>query len=353
MTTNREIERRNTLRFWGLRVAIVLVLLAVPLVWLTFPRPFRGEPLPNPNGYETLLAAAASMTTQSPMRKTELISLNDATTEELSTFVATNEEAIAKTKLGLDQASFVPLTGATTLQSHMNDSGQLRNLGRLIPAEAMLFERENHQIEAADRFLDTIRLGHAFSQGGLIMDRLVENAVQWPGIEGLNRLSATFTPTDAKRLAKEVERLDGAREPLDRVIARDLSFGMAQGGWQLRLAYAVYRKPLQGLLKPAIASAELADNRGRASLRLLAATLALRAYRLDHPDAPAPDSLDPLIPAYLSAVPIDPFGKGPLKLKRQGGQAIPYSVGVNGIDEGGIPPESKKSTGNDLLLEVP
>lgn len=353
MATNVEVERRNALRFWGLRIAVVLLVLAVPIVWLTFPRPFRGEPLPNPNGYDTLLSAAGAMKTQSPRRKTEPISLDDATTEELRAFVSANEEAIASAKFGLRQASYVPLTGAKTLQSHMNDFGKLRGLGRLIPAQAMLFERENQPIEAADRFLDTIRLGHAFSQGGLIMDRLVENAVQWPGIEGLNRLSATFTTTDAKRLAREVERLEDTREPLDRVVDRDHAFALAQGGWPLRLAYAVNRKALQGFMKPAIASAEQADRRGRAALRLLATTLALRAYRLDHPDAHAPASVYLLIPDYLSAIPIDPLGKGPLKLKRQGGEVIPYSVGVNGLDDGGIPPESKKSTGNDLLLGIP
>ncbi len=83
----------------------------------------------------------------------------------------------------------------------------------------------------------------------------------------------------------------------------------------MRLAYFVNRGALNTLLKPAHDGVDFADRRTSAKLRALAATLALHAWRLDHPAAPLPQALDVLTPDYLTAVPVDPFGKGPLRLK--------------------------------------
>ena len=59
--------------------------------------------------------------------------------------------------------------------------------------------------------------------------------------------------------------------------------------------------------------------------------LALKSYK----DAVGklPDSLDQLAPAYLSAVPIDPFDGKPMKYSAA--KKILYSVGPDGIDSGG------------------
>ena len=92
---------------------------------------------------------------------------------------------------------------------------------------------------------------------------------------------------------------------------------------------------VSAMLKPQEDSLRLLDRRNVAKLRILATNLALRAYRLDHPDAPLPPNVDAVVPAYLAEVPADPFGKGPLRMKVGGGAAVVYSVGPDGIDDGG------------------
>jgi hypothetical protein len=70
-------------------------------------------------------------------------------------------------------------------------------------------------------------------------------------------------------------------------------------------------------------------------LRGLIIQLALRAYCLEHGEAP--NALAALVPDYLSRLPDDPFGVGTFKFKREADRVIFYSVGVNGRDDGGVP----------------
>ncbi len=68
---------------------------------------------------------------------------------------------------------------------------------------------------------------------------------------------------------------------------------------------------------------------------LLAVGLALRAYRLDHGAYPA--GLSDLVPDYLDAVPNDPFAEDvPLRYRIDGDRYILYSVGPDGVDDGGM-----------------
>ena len=67
---------------------------------------------------------------------------------------------------------------------------------------------------------------------------------------------------------------------------------------------------------------------------LLLATMALRAYKLDHGTYPA--ALSALSPIYLKSVPADPFAQSnPLRYKLTGDRYVLYSVGPDGRDDGG------------------
>ena len=63
--------------------------------------------------------------------------------------------------------------------------------------------------------------------------------------------------------------------------------------------------------------------------------IAIERYRRDHAGA-LPDTLDALVPAYLSEIPADPL-TGASLLYRVGSDAYTiYSVGENGVDDGGV-----------------
>jgi hypothetical protein len=69
--------------------------------------------------------------------------------------------------------------------------------------------------------------------------------------------------------------------------------------------------------------------------RMAATALAIRLYEVDH--GRRPESLDELVPDYLSAVPLDPLAEGnrPIGYLPNAEHAILYSVGENGIGNGG------------------
>ncbi len=69
--------------------------------------------------------------------------------------------------------------------------------------------------------------------------------------------------------------------------------------------------------------------------KLCITAIAIRRYQLDHANA-APSSLADLVPAYLSAVPLDPMDGKPLRYTTTGpGDYVLYSVGKDGVDDGG------------------
>lgn len=91
------------------------------------------------------------------------------------------------------------------------------------------------------------------------------------------------------------------------------------------------------ILMPAYDRFALQQFRSRAERRLVAVALALRLYAADHGGS-YPRTLDELVPAYLPAVPKDPFAAGDKPLLYSAADpAVPlvYSVGENGADDGG------------------
>jgi hypothetical protein len=80
-------------------------------------------------------------------------------------------------------------------------------------------------------------------------------------------------------------------------------------------------------------------------LRLLTVELALRCHRSEKGHGPA--QLEQLIPAYLSRVPLDPFSGRGLIYRASGTNWLLYSVGPDGVDDGGKPANASRK--GDLL----
>ena len=69
--------------------------------------------------------------------------------------------------------------------------------------------------------------------------------------------------------------------------------------------------------------------------------VAMTRYRLDH--GKLPTRLSDVVPAYLNAIPTDPFDGKPLRLVMRNNQWIIYSVGPDGVDNGGVSFEKTKN----------
>ncbi len=77
-----------------------------------------------------------------------------------------------------------------------------------------------------------------------------------------------------------------------------------------------------------------AEKAADAHLTLARTGLAAHAYRLAEGDWP--ETIDRLVPGYLSEVPRDPFDNEPLRYHRNDGRVILYSIGPNRTDDGGL-----------------
>jgi hypothetical protein len=108
-------------------------------------------------------------------------------------------------------------------------------------------------------------------------------------------------------------------------------------------------KTLIVTLMPAIGSACEAETRARTRDALGQLGLAVTAYRADH--SAYSESLNVLAPRYIAQVPRDLFNQHPLHYKRQADGVLLYSVGANGVDEGGRSFDSQPP-GDDLVLKI-
>jgi len=97
---------------------------------------------------------------------------------------------------------------------------------------------------------------------------------------------------------------------------------------------AILKDLLLDQQREAIRVLPFAYTRREALKRLLLISLALRQYRVEHGRYPA--QLSVLAPAYLAAVPDDPFAlKAPFMYRPTGNTYLLYSVGPDGQDDGG------------------
>jgi len=71
----------------------------------------------------------------------------------------------------------------------------------------------------------------------------------------------------------------------------------------------------------------------RSTLQATAAALAACRYRNDH--GTWPESLDALVPGYIDKVPLDPMTGKPLVYRIEETGIVVYSIGENGVDDGG------------------
>ena len=104
---------------------------------------------------------------------------------------------------------------------------------------------------------------------------------------------------------------------------------------------------------PAMGAAIANGRQADAETRMVLVALAVKRHQLAH--GKLPEGLDELVPDYLDAVPIDPFDGKPLRYEPTDTGAIVYSVGTDGIDDGGEEQDAQGSrfqVGTDIVFTI-
>ncbi|OHB71576.1 MAG: hypothetical protein A2V70_09080 [Planctomycetes bacterium RBG_13_63_9] len=323
------------------RVAIVVVslLIVIPLgvVFLRLATPIRvpEATLLDPNGYDDLVRAAAMLNGVGEP--------DPATAETLRTYVTTHRDVLELARRGLRRECCVPIEYSLESISHIQS---LRTLVRGFLAEGQLAEKEGRVADAAESYLDATRLGHATARGGLLIDALAGWAIDGIGRQELYELRGSLGADACRQIVGRMEAAARDWEPFENVIAREKLWSERVFGWQGRLDWLV--RDFLPSSYPALQMCAEAEKRSRAERRLLICEFALRVCDLER--GQLPEELGGLVPEYLSHVPEDPFSGDSLIYRRQPKGYVLYSIGPDGIDDGGRPLDSNTGLG-DVVLE--
>ena len=108
------------------------------------------------------------------------------------------------------------------------------------------------------------------------------------------------------------------------------------------------------MVVPALASSFVKAARQQAEIRVTFTSLAVRRARMD--DGQFPASPEALVPEYLQELPLDPFTGNPLQYHLDDEGCLIYSVGDDGVDNGGteLTHDGRKyERGTDIVLRIP
>ena len=321
--------------------AVALALLGlVALLGFFSSRPPPPTPLPNPNGYDDFLQAAASLTGDVG---------NSSTFDQdmLREFVAANAEPLRLLRLGLTRHCSVPTDEVmTNFPATINNLARLKQLAWLLADEGRLAELESRPADAARSYLNALHFGNEVSRGGFLINRLVGIACEALGGSPLAALSRKLNCEQVLAVVPELEKLDRWAVTWDEVEQNEARFRR----YQLRKGFNPITWVMtrwQGWKQRKLG--EQRHNRLAAHLRLLTVELALHCYQTEH--GRGPDRLDQLVPGHLKRVPLDPFSGQPFIYRVSGTNWLLYSVGADGVDDGGKAAGRSASSQGDLLYD--
>ena len=272
-------------------LAAVLVVGALVIILSRPPPPL--PPLPKPNGYDEFVKAGKMVDERSS-------DYRDMSEAELRGLVSTNAEALKVARIGLSRECRVPLEFTPTEDKHFLELPQVKRLAFMLAAEGKLAELEKRPGDAACSYLDAVRIGHALSRGGVIIDSLVGVAVQAIGTQPLERLVPRLDVKQCRELAAALETIESKRESSDDVLNQEHAWSRRTYGLKGQFIRLVTYRSLKQMEDKL--AAKLKAQQARAQLLLVQA--AARAYELEK--GQRPKTLDDLVPAYLKAIPQDP-----------------------------------------------
>ena len=151
----------------------------------------------------------------------------------------------------------------------------------------------------------------------------------------------TARSAELKELDKEAEKRASRVSQMSGV--QTLSMGPKERGEVAGLV-------VLGLMLPAFERMPQIADRCQQYQNNTCVAFALAAYHCDHGGYPA--KLDELAPKHIEQIPDDLFSGKPLIYRLEGKGYLLYSVGQNGIDDGGHTFEDEPR-GDDLVVRIP
>jgi len=297
--------------------------------------------LPNPNGYDNFVSAGSAVDG----------SVGDYPTLDraaLAALVSTNAEALRLLRIGLKRRCTLPVDlSVTNDMLVISQLGGMKRLAQLLAAEGRLRQMENRTADAAQSYMDIVRLGNEISRGGFLISRLVGVSCESIGCSRLAKVGPELQARDARLIVTELEHLDANHISWAEVERNERRFTRSHLNPFNLIPWLIAWRQTHQVMERAETKHKLVI----AHERLLAGELALRCYQSEKVGVPV--RLDDLVTNYLSKVPEDPFTQRPMIYHTRGTNWMFYSVGVDGVDDGGRPAGPGVNTKGDLFFDSP
>lgn len=289
-------EMRQRITKTLLVFALILAACVVGALILSAILPTNAPPpLPTPNGYTALIQAAAMMTNES-------IDFSTMDPQQLRAFVEHNTNALQLVRSALKERIQTPTEFSVNYNStHLTDVAGMKRIAHALLAEGRLAEMEQLPPDAANSYLDTIRLGVECRRGGILIDALVGLAIEEIGRDSLQKLIDHLDQKSSKEAARRMEEIEAQGQTWEQILQQEHY-------WSYK-TFPAWQQLLEALTpgsstKQIEAKAGQKFNAQRTKTRKLMIELAARAYELENGHKPG--SMNDLIPAYLKEVPQNP-----------------------------------------------
>lgn len=289
-------------------LALGAFLVLAGLIFFFYPKRSSFPPLPQPNGYDVFVRAAAKVIHSEK-------ALKEMSANELAEFVGANEAALKELRTGLALPSIVPVwTTEDWIQTQVTNGMNLRAADRAMAAEGLLLQQRGNVTGALDKFLDGLRFGDGIARGGVLINFLIGSACEVGAARHITNLLAGLSAPDCKRAALVLHQHEARRETLEAIMKREQEWSARTFGFFARIRQMIEARSLHpgeewNFLVPDTTK----EYRTRTlEVRTLMLRLAARAYEMDR--GRKPRSASELVPDYLPDVPVDPVSKARLEL---------------------------------------
>jgi hypothetical protein len=268
------------------------------VLWLSKPVLPVAEPVPNPNGYNDILAAGQVLGTS------DVPDFNTGTLEEFRLYVSSHHEELNRALVGLSKECRVPTEYSDSyISRHVDDLVAIKGIALAWKAEGKLAELENRPAQAAAS-LAAIKLGSAVSRGGLLMDGLFATACETFGTQPLMNLISKLSAEESRLVIQELEACERNKESFSAIRERERTFCRSQvqvNGLLWQLFQIVFGN------KSLHIAMQKAENKYEGQRRAVLQTkVSLASHLFELERARKPKNFDDLVPRYLKHIPIDP-----------------------------------------------
>lgn len=287
-------KSRAVLWLAGLGVPLLLL-----LAWWPSGKPKTRPALPNPNGYDYLVKAGASLG-----GIWTNLTHHTLTAIELQASLAANQRSLELVREGLRHTSHTHTDyNVTYIERMMTNNANFKQMARLFAGEGFLAELEGKPNIALEAYADGMRFGQECGRGGIIIERLVSVAVESHSLKELRPLVAKLGVAELRRALEQLQQLDTTHDAAHVNLASEAEWvSKIATPWE-RLMLAVHPAVQRGAREARESLTQKVDAL-QATRRRAIVEAAARLFELEK--GRRPTGYADLVPAYLKAIPLDP-----------------------------------------------